>query len=114
MLHVDGYRHKEDKMNEIDVALICKALGDANRLKIVRLLTLGEKCACQLLDELDIKHSTLSHHMKVLSESKLVSTNKEGKWSYYSLNCETLTAYREFIGGLVCYKEPTEGGCRCK
>ena len=34
-------------MNEIDVALICRALGDPNRLQIVRMLSEGEKCACK-------------------------------------------------------------------
>ena len=100
-------------MNEMDVALICKALGDTNRLKIVRLLTSGEKCACKLLEEFAINHSTLSHHMKVLSECDLVNIRKDGKWSYYSLNCETLKAYREYISEFVCNKDSTEGGC-CK
>lgn len=37
-------------MNEIDVALLCKALGDPNRLKIVQMLSDGEKCGCKLLE----------------------------------------------------------------
>ena len=40
--------------------------------------------------------------MKVLCECGLVQVRKEGKWSYYSLNCETLTAFRQFVDGLVC------------
>lgn len=101
-------------MNESDIALICKALGDENRLKIVRLLTAGEQCACKLLEKFDINHSTLSHHMKVLFNCKLIHSRREGKWSYYSLNCETLTAYREYIGGLVCGCDSEKGGCICK
>lgn len=102
-------------VKESELALICKALGDENRLKIVSLLTLGEQCACQLLGKFDINHSTLSHHMKVLSKCKLIHTRREGKWSYYSLNCETLTAYRAYIAGLVCSCDSKkEGGCICK
>jgi len=37
-------------MNEIDASLICKALSDAHRLKIVKMLTGGELCACKLLE----------------------------------------------------------------
>ena len=37
-------------MNAMDVALICKALADANRLEIVRMLSDGEKCGCKLLE----------------------------------------------------------------
>lgn len=99
-------------MNEIDVAMICRALGDSNRLKIVKLLTDGEMCACKMLEEFEINHSTLSHHMRVLSECDLISTRKEGKWSYYTLNCVTLTAFREFIDTLNCGKEKCGGGCK--
>lgn len=41
-------------MNAIDVSLLCKALGDANRLQIVKLLTQGEMCACKLLEYFQI------------------------------------------------------------
>lgn len=96
-------------MNEIDVALLCKALGDPNRLKIVQMLSDGEKCGCKLLEAFDITQPTLSHHMRILCECGLVEARKEGKWSHYSLNCETLVAFKTFIGSLSCCKN--EGGC---
>ena len=68
-------------MNTIDVALICKALGDTNRLQIVQRLVDGEKCACKLLEQFEITQPTLSHHMKILCECGLVDMRKEGKWS---------------------------------
>lgn len=98
-------------MNTIDVALICKALSDANRLQIVQMLSGGEKCGCKILERFEITQPTLSHHMKVLCECGLVESRKEGKWSYYSLNCETLHSFKDFIGSLFCCKE---GGCVCK
>ena len=58
-------------MNTIDVALICKALGDTNRLQIVQRLVDGEKCACKLLEQFEITQPTLSHHMKILCECGL-------------------------------------------
>ena len=99
-------------MNEIDVALICRALGDSNRLKIVQMLSDGEKCACKLLEAFEITQPTLSHHMKILCDCGLVDTQKVGKWSHYSLSCETLTAFKSFIGGLSCCGD--EGGGCCK
>ena len=87
-------------MNEIDIALICKALGDLNRLKIVKMLSGGEKCACKLLEAFEITQPTLSHHMKILTECGLVTARKDGKWSHYSLSSETLTAFKEFISEL--------------
>lgn len=99
-------------MNTMDVALICKALSDFNRLQIVQILSDGEKCACKLLERFEISQPTLSHHMKILCECGLVQSRKEGKWSYYTINCETLKAYKQFIESLTCTPAytPVEGG----
>ena len=73
-------------------ATIFKALSDTNRLIIVDMLFKGEMCACQILDELNISQSTLSHHMKSLCDAGIVNGRKEGKWMYYSINnngCES-------------------------
>ena len=93
-------------MNEKDIALICKALGDANRLEIVQILSDGEKCGCHLLESFEITQPTLSHHMKILVECGLVNDRKEGKWHYYSMNCKTLKGFKTFIDSLTCV--PTE------
>lgn len=65
---------------------IFKALGDDNRLYILHLLQTGEVCACKLLDKMQVGQSTLSHHMKILCDSGLVISRKDGKWVHYSLN----------------------------
>ena len=97
-------------MNSIDIAVICKALGDSNRLQIVQMLSDGEKCGCKLLEAFKITQPTLSHHMKILCECTRVNSRKEGKWQYYSLNCETLRGFKDFIERLSCC---TEGGGYC-
>lgn len=99
-------------MNSIDVALICKALGDSNRLQIVQMLSGGEKCACKLLEQFAITQPTLSHHMKILCECGLVDARKAGKWMHYSLNCETLAAFQQFLSSLTCSAD--KGGCCCE
>ena len=96
-------------MNTIDVAVICKALGDSNRLQIIQMLSDGEKCGCKLLEAFEITQPTLSHHMKILCECGLVNDRKEGKWHHYSFNSETLQGFIGCIEGLSCVKE--EGGC---
>ena len=73
-------------MDERRTATVFKALGDENRIRILKLLTGGEKCACKLLDELSVTQPTLSHHMKILCDSGIVSGRKEGKWMYYSIS----------------------------
>lgn len=92
-------------MNESSIALICKALSDPNRLKIVQILSGGEQCACKLQAAFSITQPTLSHHMKILCESGLVSARRKGKWSFYSLNCDTVAQFKFFIRGLCCREE---------
>ncbi len=100
-------------MQAADAALICKALADPNRLRIVQLLTQGERCACKLLEAFAITQPTLSHHMRILGECGLVNVRRDGKWNYYSLNCETLSAFRQFIGGLSCGGDCGNTGACC-
>ena len=78
-----------------------KALADENRLAIMMSLQKREKCACYLLEELNISQSTLSHHMKLLCDSGLVDYRKEGKWMHYSLSEEGVNAFREMIDGYL-------------
>lgn len=68
-----------------DVRII-KALADENRLAILEMLQDGEKCACVILEQLNITQPTLSHHMKLLCDSELVEGRKDGKWMHYSLS----------------------------
>lgn len=75
-------------LNYQNKAKVFKAFCDENRLMILEMLQSGEKCACKLLDELKISQSTLSHHMKILCESGIVSSRKDGKWTHYSLSKE--------------------------
>ena len=72
-------------------ANVFKALCDPNRLLIIEILQSGEKCACKLLEDLNISQSTLSHHMKILCEAGFVDSNRQGKWMHY-------TIHREFRG----------------
>lgn len=92
-------------MNTMDAALICKTLGDYNRLQIIQMLADGEKCGCKLLEAFEITQPTLSHHMKILCDCGLVNNRKEGKWHHYSLNTETLSSFQTFIESISSIKE---------
>ncbi|HRV38589.1 MAG: metalloregulator ArsR/SmtB family transcription factor [Fervidobacterium sp.] len=67
-------------------AKVFKAFCDDNRLKILEILRDGEKCACKLLEHLNINQSSLSYHMKILVESGIVESREEGKWTYYKIS----------------------------
>lgn len=67
-------------------AKIFKAFCDEKRLQILELLRSGEKCACVLLEQLDLGQSGLSYHMKVLVDSGIVESRQEGKWVHYKIS----------------------------
>ena len=67
-------------------AKVFRALCDEKRLRILELLRGGEKCACKLLENLDMCQSALSYHMKILIESGLVESRQEGKWTHYRIS----------------------------
>lgn len=87
--------------NYDDNARIIKALSDPSRLKIVDILSCGEKCACDILEEFDFTQPTLSHHMKVLMGCGIVECRKEGLWSYYSLHISNCNKLMLFLMGLI-------------
>ena len=84
-------------MNAKQVAAVFKALGDENRIQILKMLLTGEKCACRLLDKLNISQPTLSHHMKILCDAEIVKGRKVGKWIYYSLDCQGISGLRAMM-----------------
>ena len=67
-------------------AKVFKAFCDEKRLAILELLRSGEKCACVLLEDLEIGQSGLSYHMKILCESGIVDSRQEGKWTHYKIS----------------------------
>lgn len=85
------------KINLKETAVIFKAFCDENRIKILQLLTGGEKCACKLLEALNITQPTLSHHMKILLDSGIVNGRKDGKWMHYSISAEGLEKAQEYL-----------------
>lgn len=72
------------------LASALKVLADPSRLEILDILSCGERCACDLLEHFNFSQPTLSHHMKVLVDYKLVTTRKEGNKRLYQLNHENL------------------------
>ena len=98
------------KMNYEENAKIFKALSDASRLKIIDILSCGEKCACDILEHFEFTQPTLSHHMKVLIESGLVEARKEGLWNYYYLNINNCNKLSLSLMNLVTETEE----CICK
>jgi len=79
-----------------------KAISQSNRLKILQLIAEnGEINALKILDFFNISQPTLSHHMKILSNAKLINTRIDGLWSYYSLNINTIEEIQSIFSKLT-------------
>lgn len=87
-----------------------KALSDETRLKIIDMLSCGVMCACDILEEFSISQSTLSYHMKILTESGLVNAVRDGAWMRYTLNKEKANEVLAFFTYITNEKED----CICK
>lgn len=97
--------------NHQENAKVFRALCDENRLMILEMLQSGEKCACVILEKMEISQSTLSHHMKVLVESGIVYARREGKWTHYSLSESGVMNAKKLLDELTAIKN--EEGCTC-
>lgn len=65
---------------------LLKALSDNTRVDIVLILATGEKCVCEIFKHLKLPQNLVSHHLGILRTNKLITSRKDGKWVYYSLN----------------------------
>ena len=83
-----------------DAALLQRfqAVAEETRFEIVRRLSDGERCVCELQDDLDAAQSRLSFHLKKLKDAGVVSDRRDGRWVYYSLVPEALEQMRGFLG----------------
>ena len=82
-------------------AKVFQALSDPNRLMIIEMLQNRERCACEILENLNIAQSTLSHHMKILCDSGLVDSRRNGKWMHYSLSKEVCEAAKNLLNEIT-------------
>lgn len=101
-------------IDERKTALIFKAFCDENRIRIVKLLRTGEKCACKLLEEINVTQPTLSHHMKILCDSGVVVGRKEGKWMHYSISSEGAKYATDCLNALTSIECQSENKSCCE
>ena len=62
-----------------------KALADENRIRIIGVLKGRELCVCQLIELLCLAPSTVSKHLSILKNARLINSRKQGRWMYYRL-----------------------------
>ena len=65
--------------------MITKALSDENRVRALLALNGQELCVCQIIELLGLAPSTVSKHMSILANARLVESRQQGRWRYYRL-----------------------------
>jgi ArsR family transcriptional regulator len=79
-----------------------QAIAEETRLHLVQMLAGGERCVCELQDDLGgAAQSRLSFHLRKLKEAGVVSDRKEGRWVYYTLVPGALEELRDLLGELA-------------
>ncbi|NOT09747.1 MAG: winged helix-turn-helix transcriptional regulator [Gemmatimonadales bacterium] len=90
-----------DTQQELSTAArVFHALSDETRLAVVQRLHDGERCVCDLMDDVDAAQSRLSFHLKVLRDAGIVDCRRDGRWAYYWLKPDTFGELLEAVKGL--------------
>ena len=74
-----------DETELYDLAELFKIFGDSTRIKILFDLFQGEKNVTEICDDLEMNQSAVSHQLKILKVSKLITSRRDGKAVYYRL-----------------------------
>ncbi len=99
---------------DVDIVMVCKALGDSTRLKILELLKskgrsccdlIGREerglCACDIEAAVGLSQAAVSHHMALLRRAGLVRAEKRGRWMYYSRDDAAIAGVAEALARAV-------------
>ncbi|NRQ38100.1 helix-turn-helix transcriptional regulator [Nonomuraea sp. NN258] len=86
-------REQLDAAQAAELARVFKALGDPVRLRILSIVAShqgGEACVCDITGAFELSQPTISHHLKVLKDVSLLTSERRGSWVYYRLIPESL------------------------
>jgi len=87
---------------------VFKALADATRREILRLLARGEKTAGQIAERFDMTKPSVSHHFEVLRKADLVRTRRDGQHIWYSLNTSVVEDLMTWFWDAFSKSSPSE------
>jgi ArsR family transcriptional regulator len=75
----------EDEKSLRELEDIFAGLGDATRLKILKIIADEELCSCEVMAALELTQPTTSHHLGILERAGLLSSRRNGKWVFYKI-----------------------------
>jgi ArsR family transcriptional regulator len=88
------------RLDTARAAALFHALSDPIRLDVVRMLLDGERCVCELMDDLEMAQSRLSWHLKTLADAGLITARRDGRWNYYTLNGDAVAEARDILAAI--------------
>ncbi|MGP8068297.1 MAG: ArsR/SmtB family transcription factor [Candidatus Bathyarchaeia archaeon] len=78
-------RIREDERSFRRLKDFFSALGDATRLKMLKLMADEELCSCEIMAALELTQPTTSHHLGILERAGLLTSKRNGKWVFYKI-----------------------------
>jgi len=91
---------------------LLKALADPLRLEVVQALAGGERCVCELTEQLELAQSRLSFHLRVMRDAGLIDARVQGCWVYYRLRPQAIEQLQIWLAGLArCCSQPAPPCC---
>lgn len=94
----------KDKKSSVQLAKVVeflKIIAEENRLKILCVLCEGEKCVCEIWQNLELPQNLTSHHLKVLKDFNLISSRKEGLNIFYRINKKVIKKYLSLLSNFL-------------
>ncbi|MBS5971538.1 MAG: helix-turn-helix transcriptional regulator [Finegoldia magna] len=90
LIHEDNVKKTINELPDdeliADLSDMFKIFGDQTRVKILMALESGELCVCDIAAVMNMSQSAISHQLRVLKQSNIVKTRREGKVVYYSIS----------------------------
>ena len=85
-----------------EISRVLSVLSEPTRIRIIRLISgSGELRSCDLLPEFEITQPTLSHHLYILLENDVLTSRKEGRCVYFSINKGTMSLVADLMAGIA-------------
>ena len=73
---------------------VSKALADKTRFEILQLIAKSKEISCkEITAKVALSQPAISHHLKILIDSRLVNVRRQGQWGYFSLNKQVFNQY---------------------
>ena len=80
---------------------VFRALGDPNRIRIMKMLEVRQLCVCEVKEVLALSNSTVSKHLSLLHDAGLIKQTRDGKWVNYAINSTTEDGLVRFVVSLL-------------